>query len=68
MPTCDTTTNPQVQELESGACWWYEEHLLESVPEEQVPEELLHPTPPGMFGMLHHGQLLHIVDTVEDST
>jgi len=66
MPACSTvvvqhhpsandttdTTNPQVQELESGHIWWYHEHLLEAVPAEQVPQALTNPKPPGEQSLL----------------
>jgi hypothetical protein len=42
----DDTCNPQVQELESGHLWWYQDHKLQSVAEDQVPDHLRHPTPP----------------------
>lgn len=41
------TCNPQVQELESGHIWWYDAHMLQSVADEEVPEQLQHPPPPG---------------------
>lgn len=39
--------NPQVQELESGHIWWYNDQMLQSVAEDQVPEHLKHPPYPG---------------------
>jgi hypothetical protein len=47
------TCNPQVQELESGHIWWYQEHMLQSVAEDQVPDHLRHPQPPSKQHSAH---------------
>jgi hypothetical protein len=47
--SCDAEAfdDPQVQELQSGHIWWYQEHQLQSVAEQEVPEQLKQPKPPG---------------------
>jgi hypothetical protein len=47
--SCDAEAfdDPQVQELQSGHIWWYQEHQLQSVAVQEVPEQLQQPKPPG---------------------